>query len=102
MWVNPQETADLVTFAEEICYIKFSFCAVIHTNVSAMEHGVGRLSYLDQTNINKLKKKNGWKITVNYGYKEKGGYKYWPAEEKEGKKYWSVKNVGNEMMQLKK
>ena len=30
MWPNPQETADLVTFTEEILYGKLRFCAVSH------------------------------------------------------------------------
>ena len=30
MWLNPQETADLVTFAEEIFMENFILCAVIH------------------------------------------------------------------------
>ena len=29
MWPNPQETADLVTFTEEILKENFIFCAVI-------------------------------------------------------------------------
>ena len=30
MWSNPQETADLVTFTEEILNGKRNFCAVLH------------------------------------------------------------------------
>ena len=37
MWPNPQETADLVTFTEEICNGKLHFCAVIAGKIKQLE-----------------------------------------------------------------
>ena len=40
MWPNPQETADLVTFTEEIINGKLHFCAVILQSIRPTAHSV--------------------------------------------------------------